>query len=176
MRRIIKRVLRRDSHGVVHFLSLQELRDDEQGTIDELVEETLSRCQSCAHPLERLADVRACDRCRVPCCDLCSTPCAACSRRLCAECRRGSTDPRLTLCPECLADLAERLEQQREDARQTAEFDRLLTVYREQARLIGSGLFSNYPLGGLIEQIAGLSLARKLGALERRTRDHDRRR
>jgi hypothetical protein len=72
--------------------------------------------------------------------------------------------------------LIERRDDQDEALRQKTEFERCLTVYREEARLLGSGLLGQLPGGDFVEQIAGLSLAGKLAALERRIRNRERRR
>ena len=175
MRRIIKRLLKRDSQGNLHLHSVQELIDDEAGTIAETTATTFKTCGSCARPVENLAELRGCDRCGALCCDRCAVACAVCSRHLCPACRRGFAEKHLTVCAECLSLLNERQERQDRLLEEKAAFERLLTVYQEQARIMQYGMFHTYPSGDLLVQLAEVGLVTRLKRLERMIEHHERR-
>jgi hypothetical protein len=172
MRRIVKRLFKRDTTGKVHVESIQELVDNEHGTISETTLTTLTTCATCSRPVEKLTEIRGCDRCGASCCDRCAIPCAVCSRHLCPQCRRGFGEKQLAACPECLSVLNERLERYDRLLEEKAAFERLLAVYREQVRIVQHGMFHNYPCGDLLEQLAELHLMKKLKSLERAITDH----
>lgn len=176
MRRIIKRLFKRDSLGNVHLENVQELVDDEQGTISETTATTFAVCDTCSRPVENIGELRSCDRCGTSGCDRCAMPCAVCARHLCSQCRRGFPEQQLTVCPECQSVLNDRLEQHDSLVRQKADFERLLAVYREQVRIVQHGMFHAYPHGDLLEQLVELGLMKKLIKLERMIASHERRR
>jgi len=175
MRRIVKRLFKQDNTGKVHMESVQELVDDERGTVSEMTATTFAVCQTCSRPVEKLGELRGCDRCGASCCDRCATACAICSRHLCPQCRRGFGEKQLTACPECLSILNERLELQDRLLQEKTAFERLVAVYREQVRIVQSGMFHNYPCGDLLEHLAELRLMQKLSKLERAITDHGKR-
>lgn len=172
MRRIAKRIFKRDSLGNIHLESRQELLDDEQGTITETTSTTFTVCPTCSRPVEQLGELTGCDRCGTHCCDRCTTSCAVCCCHLCPQCRRGFGEKHLAVCPECLSALNERLERHDRLLQEKVAFERLLAVYREQIRIVQHGMFHAYPCGQLLEQLAESWLMRRLNRLERAITDH----
>jgi len=171
MRRIIKRLLKQDARGNTYVENVQELIDDEHGTISETDVSTYGVCEACSRPVENHNDVRACDRCGRICCDRCAVPCAVCARGLCARCRRGFGEKQLTVCPECLTVLNERLEYQDQLLREKAAFERRIAVQREILRLLQCGMFHAYQPPGLLQDLAELVMIRKLKRLEASAED-----
>jgi len=167
MRKIIKRLIKRDFLGKVHLRTVQELIDDEHGNIAELTENTYSRCNSCSKVVENIGELFDCDRCGISCCEHCTASCTVCSKRICATCRHGFGENKLTVCPECFSILKDRQEYLDKIDSQKLNFNRHLEVYREQVHIAQNGLFSRSLCGDLLRQLADLKLIRKLCDLEK---------
>ena len=176
MRRIIKRLSKRDDRGRLHQESTQELLDDEAGTITDSTTHLHHACETCARPIEQPNQAVVCDRCQQPCCDRCVAPCAVCARRICPECRRGFPDRPIAVCPECLAALTERTERLERADRRKAAIEQLLALQREQIRVIEDGALRNAPLANIVGMIAEVRFLRNLRNLERGLRDDARNR
>ena len=111
MRRIVKRVLIRDSAGRPLSVQSEHVTDDGNGGVQSTSERTASFCSGCRRPVTDLAELRGiCDFCRVrECCIHCMHQCQLCSRRLCGVCRRGFAGPPvLTVCEICRQRLIQR--------------------------------------------------------------------
>ena len=71
MKRILKAFLKVKSTGERLHEGLEELVDDESGTITYLKKETLPTCESCGQPVEQSRIRTNCPVCGGRCCDFC---------------------------------------------------------------------------------------------------------
>lgn len=155
MRRILKRVVQRDSQGaVIHEYA--ELTVDNGRDIGVLGVETLERCESCRRPIKPDDPRGMCQVCGRRTCS-CGVACAVCSRNVCGDCRRGviSAQVRLTVCPICLPK-AERVIASAQE----------LAIENAKAQLLHASLLDRLPGIGIVRQVAELKLLRKLDELE----------
>jgi hypothetical protein len=136
MRRIIRRTLLTDLLGQVLSARTEELVDDEQGTVSESNATALARCEACDRPCDGPAEHRGiCTLCRRRCCIHCIGRCAICSCTMCHDCRNGFAEGKLSVCPNCLAELENRLALQDRTAAEKVAFERILTILNSELKL-----------------------------------------
>jgi len=178
MNRILKRLFVTDSLGKVHHQSIEELADDQDGTITETTAEIHTACETCSHPVEKTEHLTVCQvwgrRCCHRCLDAARSFCAVCGKTLCPACRRGFAPLKAICCTECLPALAERQDYEDRLVEDKIIFERRLAACREQVRLAEYGFFHVNPGGGLLEDLGEILLNRKLKRIEKATRGRTR--
>ena len=159
MRRILKRIIKRDSRGVV-IHQHDELTVDDGTDIGVLSVETFETCTSCHRPLKPDDPRGMCQICLRQTCS-CGVSCGLCTRNLCGQCRHGvisisgQVKLRLTVCPICLPK-----------AKRAAVLANELAIENSKSQLLHSSLLDRLPGIGIVRQVAELKLLKRLEELE----------
>jgi len=159
MRRILRRVVQRDSRGaVIHEYA--ELTVDTGRDIGVFTVETFQRCESCGRSLKPDDARGICRICRRGICS-CAVECDLCRASLCHYHSAGiiSGQARLTVCPICLPKAERALALARE-----------LAIESSKAQLLHSSLLDRLPGIGVVRQLGELKLLGTLDQLKNEMR------
>jgi len=78
--KILRRIFNTDFNGNVISSKLEELNDNENGDVEELHLTSVSRCEACGRPLEKMNEIRgSCIICGRSCCSICEGFCSVSS-------------------------------------------------------------------------------------------------
>ena len=168
MSKIFRRKINADFFGNIFFASMEQLKDNENGTIEETYLTAISRCEACNRPLEKTSEIRGrCIICGRFCCSLCVGFCSICNRGpICGSCRKGFAEKGLSVCSSCLPALKERLAHQDRLLEEKANFERTLAVYNAQIKLAQVLQQNKGKISNTLARIAQLRVARKIARLE----------
>lgn len=168
MKRILRRIVNLDLLGRLLSETVEQVTDDEEGTIEELHAAAYCTCQACGRPLEKIEDMRGtCVECGQACCSQCVGHCAICRSPLCSHCREGFPERGLSVCGHCREGLEKRLARQDRFQEDEIAFKRQMEVYNAQMKLIQLGLHDKGSLSELIARVAQFRLTRKLHRIEK---------
>ena len=175
MKKILRKILNTDLTGNILSARAEQLIDDETGTIEETHVLAVSRCEGCGRPLEKMNEIRGvCIRCGVSCCSICEGFCAICGRGpFCGRCKTGFAAKGISVCPNCLPALRERLAQQDQFLEEKAAFERTIALCTTQLRLIHLLQYNRGRVSKTLVRIAQLRIARKLARLERQLKQEN---
>lgn len=166
MSKIFRRKINADSFGNIFSASMEQLTDDENGTIEETYLTAVSRCEACGRPIEKTSEIRVCISCGASCCT-CGEFCTICGRGpFCGHCKTGFPEKGLRVCPNCLPSLQERLAHQDQLLEEKANFERTLAVYHAQIKLAQVLQQNKGKISNTLARIAQLRVARKIARLE----------
>jgi hypothetical protein len=177
MSKISRKHVSTDCGGNVFSFRVEELNDDEHGTIEENHTAIVCRCEACDRPIENTSEIHGrCVVCGNSCCSFCIGYCSICKRGpICGSCRQGFPEKGLSVCSSCLPALAARLAYEDQLIREKASFERALAVYDSQIKLAQLLQQSKTKIPRLIARVMQFRVARKIARLERQLRQGDNR-
>ena len=168
MKRIFRRISTVDTLGRILSARVEELSDDEAGTIEETYSTALTCCEACGRSIEKVNEVRGrCSVCGQNTCSICSGFCAVCNRSLCDRCRVGFAEKSISVCSACLPLLERRQEYQDKLIEEKLDFERTMAVCNAQLKLIQLYQHNKGTLSRVILTAAELKAARKLAKMEK---------
>ncbi len=169
MSKISRRKINTDFFGNIFSASIEQLTDNENGTIEETYLTAVNRCDACGRPLEKMNEIRGqCIICERFCCSWCVGFCSICNRGpICGSCRKGLAEKGLSVCTNCLPTLKERLAYHDRLLEEKANFERTLAVYNAQIRLAQVLQQNKGEISNTLARIAQLRVARKIARLEK---------
>ncbi len=169
MSKISRRKINTDFFGNIFSVNLEQLKDNEDGTVEETHVSAIGRCHACGRPLEKTSEIRGrCIVCRQFCCSLCVGECSICKRGpICGSCREGFAERGLSVCSNCLPVLKERLAHQDRLLEGKANFERTLAGYNAQIKLAQLLQQNKGKISNTLARIAQYRVARKIARLER---------
>lgn len=168
MSKIFRKKVNTDFSGNILSASMEQLTDNENGTIEEAYLTAVSRCEACGRPLEKMNEIRGrCIICGRFCCSLCVGFCSICNRGpICGSCRKGFAEKGLSVCSNCLPALKERLAHQDRLLQEKTTFEQVIAVCNAQLKLIQLLQHNKGKISKTLTRIAQLRVARKIARLE----------
>jgi hypothetical protein len=172
MKKILRKILNIDLSGELLSARIENLQDNEDGTIEETNVAAIGRCQACDRPIENINDIRGtCFYCGRSCCATCHGSCAICGRTICQSCRSGFSEKNLSVCLDCGDSLEKRLAYQDKLQQEKNDFERTLQICNTQMKFIELLRQNAGKTPTLLARIAEIQIAHKLTKLERKTEE-----
>jgi hypothetical protein len=175
--KILKRIFNTDFNGNVISSRLEELNDNENGDVEELHLTSVSRCEACGRPLEKMNEIRgSCIICGRSCCSICEGFCAVCRRGpICGHCRTGFPEKGLSVCSNCLPTLQRRQAYQDRLLEEKVGFEQRIALCNAKLKFIQLLQHNKGRVSRALTRVAQIHIARKIARLERQLRQEDNR-